>query len=253
MNFTKLFIAMCLVTPIVNAQYMGRFPLEVQNGGKLPTDSIIFVGGNNGGGDNGGETPVDPETPEPENCEYDPGAGTAYVEQQMDDGSMYITQLYKNQSISNGSKGTVQFEYIPQDYGPNAGAYITRYFEICLNGAEPIAKGPDPVWADNTCRYDFISSNQYNWWVREAPEGYSSSYQFVHYYVGESGGEFVTDSNITYPSGTVYTGTGYILPENAQRFTIGNIQYSRGALKYTRIRNGYPTDYLYEICKNSLN
>jgi hypothetical protein len=250
MNFTKLFIAMCLVSPIVNAQYMGRFPLEVQNGGKLPTDSIIFIGGNNGG-ENGGETPVDPEEPETANCEYDPNAGTAYVEQQMDDGSIYIMQLYNNQNISNGSKGGMQFEYIPPDYGPNAGAYTTRYFEICLNGNDPIPKGPEPVWADNTCRYDFISANQYHWWVREAPEGYSSSYQIIRYYIGISGGESL-DSNINYPAGTVYTGSGYILPESEQRFTVGNIQYSRGALRYTRIRDGYPTDYLYEICKTTL-
>lgn len=251
MKFTKLFIAMCLVSPIVNAQYTGRFPLEVQNGGKLPTDSIIFVGGNNNGG-NGGENPVDPETPETANCEYDPNAGTAYVEQQMDDGSTYVMQLYKNQNISNGSKGSKQFEYIPADYAPNAGAYITRYFEICLNGSDPVPKGPEPAWANNTCRYDFISSSPYSWWVREAPEGYSSPYQFIIYYIGATGGLSVTDSNITYPSGSVYTGTGYVLPENQQYFRVGNIQYSRGSLKYTRIREGYPTDYIYEICKTTL-
>lgn len=222
-----------LIAGSVNASYRIYAPLEIKNNGRLPDDSIVFVGGND-------NTPEVPETPESGSCLYDLGATTLFAEI-VDYGDVAQVRFYNGQRISNGVKGE---QMLSQG---NA-----SYYELCLNGQAPIPYVEETEWGNGECKYNSgLGLDSPRYWS----EAYSLNDSSLRIFLASPIGTYENHAylmngtpGVVFPSEWTNV-NGELVVTTSGRISFNGYQYYKGALKNTREdSNGRDVDF-YEVCR----
>jgi hypothetical protein len=215
-------------------------PLEVSSNGQLPDGSIVFV-------DN--TPPVIPEEPEVSNCSYDL-AGTLFAEI-AGYGEIAQVKFNKGNRIANGTRGKLMM------VEANA-----SYYEICMNGEQPIPFVAETVWENGDCKYNsglgFDASRN---WI----DSYAFDDPSVKLFMSGSLGSYESRGflsrgtpGVIIPSEWTDFPTGGIVMTNSEKIVYRGYQYSKGKLIDTR-EDSDQTDpsikrdlYYYEICRSKI-
>jgi hypothetical protein len=226
---------------VAQAEYRIYDPLETANNGRLPDGSIVFVGGN---------PPITPEEPEENDCVYDIGAGTAFVEL-IGYGETVQIKLHKNQRISNGTRGQAMFS-----------VETATYYELCMNNQSPIPFVPEPEWENGACKYNSgLGYDATRYWV----DTYAFEDQSVKLFMFGALGSYEGNGSIStgvpgviFPSGWLSYPRGGIQMTNNNKIIYNGYQYYKGKLIDTREDESQDDStikrplYFYEICRSKI-
>ena len=236
------FFVFGLLTVSSQAAYRIYVPLEIKNNGRLPDDSIVFVGGS------GSVTP-EPEPEEPSNgsCDYSVASSTlfAVISQYGDTAEI---ALYQGQRIINGVKGQLRFS-----------EGTASYYEICLNGQAPIPYIAETEWENGTCKYDSgLGLDAPRYWSQAKSETNSSIDVFVAASLGSYEGNarlLYGVAGISFPNDWNVNGNNQLEMSSNHSLVYNGYKYSRGALRNTK-QDTYNSDVrdvgYYEICRTKL-
>lgn len=241
-----ILIGVFCVNAISQAEFRILMPLEINNNGSLPDNSIIFKNINE---EITPETPATPE--EATDCKFDINSGTYYAIYEAA-GESVVEKMLNAQKISNGSRGKF-IDGSRETYG-------APVYELCMNGEEPqLYVEPAETWANGECKYNTLGEAAPRFWVEINNANIQGEKAFHSANAGVSGYISYHDTNATFLNfGTLY-GYGIKINNNSQIIYNG-YKYYKGKYIYS-LENGYsytdnyngivfssPMDY-YEICR----
>lgn len=234
MRTLNILLISCLSIP-AQAAFTVNFPLELTKNGQLPDGSIVFVGGTQ---------PVTPATPEEGSCVFDISSDTMVAEF-VEYGETVQINLHNGQRIINGVKGK------SMNTDQNA-----TYYELCLNGQQPIPFVPETEWADGECKYDSgLGFDQPRYWS-DTYDGPS-----VKLFIAANLGSYEDNGTLSFglPGMILPIGWEIIPPSIIQmsgngsdKITYNGYQYFKGGLRNTRSDIEGGPIYYYEICRNKI-
>ena len=233
-------LVLCAVSISINAEYRVQLPLEVSSNGQLPDGSIVFI-------DN--TPPITPEEPEASDCSFDV-SGTLFAEIEGY-GEVVKIKFNKGNRIANGTRGKFMMS--------EANA---TYYEICMNGEQPIPFVAETVWENGDCKYNSglgfdVSRN----WI----DSYSFNDTSVKLFMSGSLGSYENKGylsrgtpGVIIPSEWTDFPTGGIVMTNSKKIIYRGYEYSKGKLM-TTVEDSDQTDpsikrdlYYYEICRSKI-
>jgi hypothetical protein len=249
MNKLLKMTALLLISNHALAGYIVKIPLEIQSygslpsgslsNGSLPNGSIIF---GNGSGSTIPTTPTDPES----DCYFDLQSNfSAYADGYLD--GNYIKQaVYLGKEVINGKKGVVQFTQDGIDYA-----------QVCFGSEGPIYKidnNEDENWNVDDCRYNINDTGSVYYWKEiDGKDTYSSRKAFTEAKLGSLGTITYQTSGLYFPPGYINTSYGQIQPEDNPMIGRGSVYFYRGNLQQTSSPGSGNSEYLYSVCKMTVN